>query len=139
MDLFTGWNLPWHEKSFYQLIFATHNHARKLFEPFPGWNFRLRIESFDHQGKLVSRYMSLLDPFEQMRIQMSRQIAAENFGHELLAVKPPSHGRLQSNYFRRIVRCGQSIGQLAQLLAGKLTAVSQLDSKLNHFGLLLRR
>ncbi len=139
MNLFACWNLSRHEKSFHQFIFTTHNHPWKLLEPFPVWDFRLRVQPFDHQGKLVSRYVSLLDAFQQMRIQLSGQIAAENFLHELPAVKSPGHGRLQPDNFGGIVRCGQSVGQFTQFLAGELAILSQSDSELNHFGLFRRR
>jgi len=61
MNFFARWNLYRREKSFYQFIFATDNHAGKPFKPFPAWDFRLRVQPFDHQRKLVARYVSLLD------------------------------------------------------------------------------
>ena len=134
MNFFAHGSLSRHGKSFHQFIFTAYNHAWKLFEPFPAWNFRLRVQPFDHQGKLVSRYVSLLDAFKQMRISLSGQFAAENFWHELLAVKPPSHGRLQPDNFRRILRRGQFIGQCTQFVAGELTTMSQPESDLNHLG-----
>ena len=85
------------------------------------------------------RYVSLLNTFKQMRIQLSGQIAAENFWHELLAVKSPGHGRPQPDNFRGIVRCGQSVGQFTQFLAGESAVLSQSDGELNHFGLFRRR
>ena len=94
MYFFTCWNLSLHEKRFHQFIFTAHNHTRKPFEPFSDSDFRLCVQPFDHKGKLVSRDMSLLDTFKQMRIQLWRQIPAENFWHELFAVEPSCHGRL---------------------------------------------
>jgi hypothetical protein len=48
MNFFSDWNLTRREKRFHQFILATHDHARKLFELFPGWDFGLRVQPFDH-------------------------------------------------------------------------------------------
>lgn len=69
---------------------------------------------------------------------MSGQIASKNFRHELLAVKPSSHGGLQPDDFRRIFGCRQAISQFTQFLACQLTILCQFDSKLNYFSLLRR-
>lgn len=64
---------------------------------------------------------------------------APNLWHESLAIKAARHGRLETNDFGRILGFGQAIGQFAQLIRAKLTAPSQLQRVLNHFGLLVRR
>jgi hypothetical protein len=139
LDLFANRNLARHGKSFYQISFTALHHARTFFEPFPARNFRLGIQPSNHQQKLVSRNVSLLDTFKQMRIQRSRQILAENFWHGSLAIKSTRHGRFQPHDFRGIIRVGQSISQFTQFPGGELAAVSQLESKLNHFRLFRRR
>ncbi len=98
------------EKRFDQFAFTAHNHVCKSFKPIPSGDLRLRVQPFNHQGKLHSGNLTLLYPFKQMRIQRPGQVAAQDLWHESFAVEPARQGGLQSADLGRIVGFGQPFG-----------------------------
>lgn len=78
---------------------------------FEWWNFGLLVKPLDEQNQILTGDFSLLNPFEQVRVQLRRQVAAPNFGHASFAVKAPRHRRFQSHDFGRVNRVSQALSK----------------------------
>jgi hypothetical protein len=64
LDFFAQGSLGGQQEGSYEFSFTTNNHAGKSLEPFPLWNYWLRVQPFDHQGKLAAGNVSLLNPLQ---------------------------------------------------------------------------
>jgi hypothetical protein len=74
-------SLPGNEKGFYQLAFATNDHAWEAFEPRAFRDFGIGVAPFSKQTHLIEADLALSDAEREMLDQRARQLLAENLRH----------------------------------------------------------